>query len=199
MSPLTAERLTRQIAFLVECDRLKGVLRQSLNTDTLRQENSAEHSWAVCLFAMTLAEHSNVPVDVDRALRMLLIHDVVEIDAGDTFAYDTARLTDQHEREARAADRLFGLLPSDQAALFRALWDEFEAQETPEARFAMTVDRLQPMLLNCLTSGTSWRHHGVTHSQVLSRNACMASGSDALWTHIRALVDEALRRGHLQP
>lgn len=194
-----SERLSRQIAFLVECDRLKNVLRQTLSPGTLRQENSAEHSWAVCLFTMTLAEHSNVPIDVGRVLRMLIIHDVVEIDAGDTFAYDSDGLASQHEREARAADRIFGLLPPDQAASFRELWEEFEAQETPEAKFAMVVDRLQPMLLNCLTGGASWRRHGVTHAQVLARNSCIASGSSALWAHIRALVDEALQNGHLHP
>ncbi|HEY8536001.1 MAG TPA: HD domain-containing protein [Vicinamibacterales bacterium] len=194
-----ADRLARQLAFLIECDRLKSVVRQTLNADARRQENSAEHSWAVCLFAMTLAEHSNVPIDVARVIRMLLVHDVVEIDAGDTFAYDTAGLADQHEREARAADRLFGLLPPDQAAEFRALWEEFEAQETPEARFAMTVDRLQPMLLNCLTEGAAWRRHGVTHAQVLQRNARMASGSVALWEHMRARLEDAVRRGFLSP
>jgi len=194
-----ADRLARQLAFLIECDRLKSVVRQTLNADARRQENSAEHSWAVCLFAMTLAEHSSVPIDVARVIRMLLVHDVVEIDAGDTFAYDTAGLADQHEREARAADRLFGLLPPDQAAEFRALWEEFEAQETPEARFAMTVDRLQPMLLNCLTEGAAWRRHGVTHAQVLQRNARMASGSVALWEHMRARLEDAVRRGFLSP
>jgi len=194
-----ADRLARQLAFMIECDRLKSVVRQTLNADARRQENSAEHSWAVCLFAMTLAEHSNVPIDVARVIRMLLVHDVVEIDAGDTFAYDTAGLADQHEREARAADRLFGLLPPDQAAEFRALWEEFEAQETPEARFAMTVDRLQPMLLNCLTEGAAWRRHGVTHAQVLQRNARMASGSVALWEHMRARLEDAVRRGFLSP
>ncbi len=198
MDPLfDSNRLTRQLAFLIECDRLKSVLRQTFNADGGRQENSAEHSWAVCLFAMTLAEHSNVPIDVARVIRMLLVHDVVEIDAGDTFAYDTTRLVDQHEREARAADRIFGLLPPDQAAEFRALWEEFEAQETPEAKFAVTVDRLQPMLLNCLTEGAAWRRHGVTHAQVLKRNACMESGSVALWAHIRARVEDAVRRGFL--
>jgi putative hydrolase of HD superfamily len=192
-----SERIARQFAFLIECDRLKDIFRQTLNTGSLRNENDAEHSWALCLFAMTLAEHSNVPIDLPRVLKMLLIHDVVEIDAGDTFAYDTARMADQHEREARAADRIFGLLPADQAASFRALWDEFEAKETAEARFATTVDRLQPMLLNCLTEGVSWRRNGVTHTQVLARNAPVADGSTTLWSHICGIVEEAVRAGHL--
>ena len=193
----TAERLARQIAFLVECDALKEIFRQTLNSRSRRQENDAEHSWALCLFAITLAEHSNAPVDVLRVLKMLLIHDVVEIDAGDTFAYDSARLVDQHEREARAADRLFALLPPDQAAEFRGLWDEFEAKETAEARVATAVDRVQPMLLNCLTEGAAWRRHGVTHAQVMARNAHVAHGSRTLWSFIFERVAQAVRDGYL--
>lgn len=192
-----SERIAQQCTFLVECDRLKDIVRQTLNTNR-KQENDAEHSWAVCLFAATLAEHSNEPIDVLRVIRMLLIHDVVEIDAGDTFAYDTARLADQHEREAYAADRIFGLLPSDQACEFRGLWDEFEAKETPEARFATTIDRLQAMLLNCATEGVGWRRHGVTHAQVRARNAApVAAGSQALWAHVSTVIDAAVRAGHL--
>jgi len=192
-----SDRLASQIAFLIECDRLKEVFRRTLNTQSRRPENDAEHSWALCLFVITLAEHSNVPIDVLRVLKMALIHDLVEIDAGDTFAYDVAARVDQHQREARAADRIFALLPADQAAEFRALWDEFEARETPEARFTVAVDRLQPMLLNCLTEGAAWRNHGVTHSQVMGRNAHVAGGSTVLWMHISAMIDEAVRAGHL--
>ncbi|MBE2213625.1 MAG: HD domain-containing protein [Opitutaceae bacterium] len=191
------ERLARQVAFLVECDRLKEIFRQTLNTQSRRQENDAEHSWALCLFVITLAEHSNTPVDVLRILKMLLIHDLVEIDAGDTFAYDTARMADQHEREARAADRIFGLLPPDQGAEFRGLWDEFEAKQTPESKFATAVDRFQPMLLNCLTEGAAWRRHGVTQHQVVARNAHVAQGSQAMWEFIAAKVNEAVQAGHL--
>lgn len=191
------DRLARQIAFLIECDRLKEVFRRTLNSQSRRHENDAEHSWALCLFVITLAEHSNTPIDVLRVLKMVILHDLVEIDVGDTFAYDPVGRMDQHAREARAADRIFGLLPDDQAQEFRALWDEFEAQETPEAKFAMTVDRLQPMLLNCLTEGAAWQRHGVTRQQVVTRNAAIGSGSTALWVHISALVDEAVRLGHL--
>jgi putative hydrolase of HD superfamily len=197
IDPAIAERLARQVAFLVECDRLKEIFRQTLNTQSRRQENDAEHSWALCLFVITLVEHSNMPVDVLRILKMLLIHDLVEIDAGDTFAYDTARMADQHEREARAADRIFGLLPADQAAEFRGLWDEFEEKKTPESKFATAVDRFQPMLLNCLTEGAAWRRHGVKHSQVIARNAHVAQGSQALWEFISGKVTEAVRAGHL--
>lgn len=194
---MLANRLSRQIAFLIECDRLKDIVRQTLNTQSGRQENDAEHSWALCLFVMTLAEHSNAPIDVLRVMKMLLIHDVVEIDAGDTFAYDTHRLADQHEREARAADRIFGMLPDDQAAEFRALWDEFESRQTSDARFAHAIDRCQAMLLNCLSKGRTWRSHNVTFDQVRARNAPIADGATTLWTHMSGLLDDIVREGHL--
>lgn len=192
-----AARLARQIAFLVECDRLKEIVRQTLNAHSGRPENDAEHSWALCLFVMTLAEHSNTPIDVLRVMKMLLIHDIVEIDAGDTFAYDTARLVDQHAREAAAATRLFGLLPDDQAAEFRALWDEFEGRQTPDARFAHAVDRCQAMLLNCLSKGVTWSRHNVRLDQIRARNAPIGEGAAALWTYMSHLLDEAVRAGHV--
>ncbi|BET69124.1 HD domain-containing protein [Opitutales bacterium ASA1] len=197
MTDTPADRLARQMAFLVEADRLKEIFRQTLNSQSRRQENDAEHSWALCLFVMTLAEHANAPVDVLRVLKMLLIHDLVEIDAGDTFAYDTSRMADQHEREARAADRIFGLLPEDQAHEFRALWDEFEAKTTPEARFASAVDRMQPMLLNCLTEGAAWRKHGITRERILERNAHIAEGSRRLWEYASTMVEQAVAAGHV--
>nr|MCU0793928.1 HD domain-containing protein [Opitutaceae bacterium] len=159
----------------------------------------AEHSWHLCLMVLVLAEHANTPVDPLRVLRMLLIHDLVEIDAGDTYAYDTARMADQHEREARAADRIFGLLPADQGRELRAAWDEFEARETPEARFAAAVDRLQPVLLNILTDGVKWREHGVTLPKVLARNQHAAEGARLLWEHALALLNDAVARGVLSP
>jgi len=192
-----AERLARQIAFLIECDRLKDIVRQTLNAHSGRPENDAEHSWALCLFVMTLAEHSNTPIDVLRVMKMLLIHDIVEIDAGDTFAYDTARLVDQHEREAAAATRLFGLLPDDQSAEFHALWDEFEDRQTADARFAHAIDRCQAMLLNCLSKGVTWSRHNVRLDQIRARNAPIGEGSAALWTHMSHLLDEALQAGHV--
>jgi putative hydrolase of HD superfamily len=192
-----AERLARQIAFLIECDRLKDIVRQTLNAHSGRPENDAEHSWALCLFVMTLAEHSNTPIDVLRVMKMLLIHDIVEIDAGDTFAYDTARLVDQHEREAAAATRLFGLLPDDQSAEFRALWDEFEDRQTADAKFAHAIDRCQAMLLNCLSKGVTWSRHNVRLDQIRARNAPIGEGSAALWTHMSHLLDEALQAGHV--
>ena len=192
-----AERLARQIAFLIECDRLKDIVRQTLNAHSGRPENDAEHSWALCLFVMTLSEHSNTPIDVLRVMKMLLIHDIVEIDAGDTFAYDTARLVDQHEREAAAATRLFGLLPDDQSTEFRALWDEFEDRQTADARFAHAIDRCQAMLLNCLSKGVTWSRHNVRLDQIRARNAPIGEGSAALWTHMSHLLDEAVQAGHV--
>ena len=195
-----AERLRRQIAFIVEVDKLKEVLRQTVVTQSRRAENSAEHSWHFALMIVVLAEHSNhQPLDVLRILKMVLIHDLVEIDAGDTFAYDTKNMADQHEREAKAATRVFGLLPSDQAAEFRALWDEFEDGRTPEARFACACDRFQPMLLNCLTEGHAWQKHGITHDRVLARNAHVAHGSLAIWEYAVRMIDDAVAKGHLAP
>jgi len=200
-SPLPpAERLRRQIAFITEVDKLKEVFRQTVVTQSRRAENSAEHSWHFALMIVVLAEHSNhQPLDVLRILKMVLIHDLVEIDAGDTFAYDVKHMADQHEREAKAATRIFGLLPPDQTAEFRALWDEFEAQATPEARFAAACDRFHPMLLNCLTDGHAWQKHGVTQDRVLARNAHVAAGSQALWAYAVRMIDDAVAKGHLAP
>ena len=195
-----AARLAAQIEFLVEVDKLKEVQRQTITTKGRRAENSAEHSWHFALMVIILAEHSNhQPLDVLRILKMVLIHDVVEIDAGDTFAYDTKNMADQHEREALAATRIFGMLPGDQAAVYRGLWDEFEAQVTPEARFAAACDRFHPMLLNCRTEGHAWRKHGITKDRVLARNAHVAKGSSSLWEYAVRMIDEAVAKGHLPP
>lgn len=192
------ERLARQVRFIVEVDRLKEIFRQTVLVHSRRAENDAEHSWHLCLIVITLAEHANWPqLDVLRVLRMLILHDLVEIDAGDTFAYDTKGMADQHAREAVAADRIFGLLPPDQAREFRALWDEFEARQTPESKFAAAVDRFQPMLLNSRTEGAAWRKHGVTRDRVLARNSYIAEGSVALWEYARQMIEETVAAGHL--
>ena len=194
----SADRLRRQIEFIVEVDKLKEIFRQTVLTQSRRAENSAEHSWHFALMIVVLAEHSNhQPLDVLRILKMVLIHDLVEIDAGDTFAYDTKNMADQHEREARAATRIFGLLPTNQAAEFRALWDEFEERQTPEARFAAACDRFHPMLLNCRTGGHAWQKHGVTQDRVLARNAHVAEGSKAIWDYAVKMINEAVAKGDL--
>ena len=195
-----AAHLARQIEFIVEVDKLKEIFRQTINTQSRRAENDAEHSWHLALMVVVLAEHSNhQPLDVLRVLRMVLIHDLVEIDAGDTFAYDAKNMANQHAREAVAADRIFGLLPADQAAEFRALWDEFEERKTPEAKFAAACDRFHPMLLNCRTEGHAWRKHGVTQDRVLARNAHVAEGSRALWEYAVRMIDDCVAKGHLPP
>ena len=193
------DRLERQIRFILEIDALKGVLRQTHLVGAGRRENSAEHSWHVAVMAVVLAEHANQPVDVGRVVRMLLLHDVVEVDAGDTYVYDPVATAGKNEREARAADRLFGMLPADQGRDLRALWEEFEEQTTPEARFAAALDRLIPVLHNCATGGRSWREHGITADRVIGRNQRMGEGSRALWSYALARIREAVARGDLAP
>ena len=197
---MTPERIEQQVRFILEVDKLKEVFRQTVCTQSRRAENDAEHSWHLCLAVIVLAEHANESrMDVLRVLKMLILHDLVEIDAGDTFAYDTARMADQHAREARAADRIFGLLPADQAGEFRRLWDEFEERRTPEAAFAAAIDRFQPVLLNCSTEGAAWKRHGVTVDRVVARNSHIAEGSEALWEQAVRLIRRAVDAKHLAP
>ena len=192
-------RLEAQLSFLREVDQLKHILRRSLVMDGSRRENSAEHSWHIALAALLLSEHANAPVAVDRVIKMLLIHDIVEIDAGDTFAYDlTARLT-QAGREEVAAQRLFGLLPDEQAAELLALWAEFEARSTPEAKFAHAIDRLLPMMQNFGTQGGSWEAHSVHRGLVDERARLMQEGALPLWEYVDLMLDEAVTRGYLAP
>ncbi|MEI7026846.1 HD domain-containing protein [Paenibacillus sp. y28] len=199
MKTLHMDRLVQQIQFIVEVDKLKSIQRQSMVTDRTRQENDAEHSWHLALMAMMLAEHANEPdLNVMRVIQMVLIHDLVEIDAGDTFAYDDKGQEDKAEREQLAAERLFGLLPDYQRALFFELWNEFEARNTPEARYAAALDRLQPMLLNYHTDGAAWRKHGVTSDRVFKRNAHIAEGSEALWRYAEQMIHDAVEKGFLQ-
>ena len=192
------DRLSRQIAFVVEIDKLKHVLRQTWLTDQSRRENDAEHTWHFAVMAMLLPEYAHDEgLDLLRVLKMVLVHDLVEIDAGDTFAYDEVGAVDKLAREQTAADRLFSILPEDQAAEFRRLWDEFEARRTPEARYAAALDRLQPLLHNYYTQGRSWREHGVTADQVLARNAHMAEGAPVLWAYVEDMVRDAVEKGYL--
>ncbi|SNQ45949.1 putative HD superfamily hydrolase [Frankia canadensis] len=196
---MTDARLARQIAFLLEIDGLKSVLRQSHLIDLSRRENDAEHSWHLAMLAVVLGEYATEEVDQAKVIRMLLIHDLVEVYAGDTFLYDTRGVAEQEERERAAADRLFPQLPDDQAVALRRLWDEFEERRTPDARFARALDRVQPLLLNFYTRGASWRAHRVTKAQVLARRQLIEDGSPALWEYIQVMIDEAVRRGYLLP
>lgn len=195
----STERLRRQLALVVEADRLKRVLRRTVITDSSRHENSAEHSWHLALAAMTLAEHAAADVDVERVIRMVIVHDLVEIDAGDTFAYDAAANLGRVEREKLAADRLFGILPAEQGATMRALWDEFEEGRTPSALFAIALDRLQPLLLNDTANGGSWHTHGVTRSQVLRRMAPIEAAIPAAWPLVLEIVERNCALGHIAP
>ena len=184
------------MAFLTELDKLKGVLRRTSPIGQDRRENSAEHSWQVVLCALILSEHTAAPIDVLKVVKMLALHDTVEIDVGDTFHYDKAAQTDLHEREAKAADRLFSLLPDDQATEFKALWEEFEAKETPESRFAAGLDRMMPFVLNFHNQGGTWLEYSLTKDQVLSVNWEIAAGLPELGCWIKDLVEEADLRGY---
>ncbi|NDL67978.1 HD domain-containing protein [Anaerotalea alkaliphila] len=192
------ERLRKQMEFIVEVDKVKGIFRQSYLTDGSRHENDAEHSWHLALMALLLAEYANGKVDVLEVLRMLLVHDLVEIDAGDTYIYDDQANEDKHLREKAAADRIFGLLPEDQEKEFRTLWETFEAKETPEAKFAAALDRIQPMLLNYITDGVAWKEHGVSKSQVLGKNLHTREGSEGLWALMEDLLEDAVEKGFLR-
>mgnify|MGYP005623486909 CR=1 FL=1 len=192
------ERLTRQLEFVLEVEKLKQIFRQTVLPGDERRENDAEHSWHLGLMAVLLVEHAKEPeVDLLRVVKMVLIHDLVEIDAGDTFAYDEAGNVDKVERETVAAERIFGLLSEDQKRELRSLWDEFEARQTPEARYAAALDRLQPVMLNFQTQGAAWRRHGVTRAQVIARNKHISEGSPSLWKYAEGLIDEAVKRGYL--
>lgn len=188
-------RLAAQIRFIVEVDQMKAVLRASPLLAADRRENDAEHSWHLAVMVMVLAEYSDDPIDVRRTLELVLLHDLVEIYAGDTPIYSAAAGRSQVDREREAADRLFALLPADQEQRFRALWDEFEERSTPEARFAKAMDRLQPLLLNFNSRGGTWKTPGVTDDVVRSRKSVIGGGSRALWDYAQKLIELGAARG----
>ena len=192
------ERLKKQIEFIVEVDKLKHIYRQTLLIDGSRNENDAEHSWHLALMAMVLAEHTNDKnIDISKVIKMVVIHDLVEIDAGDTFCYDTKGNLDKAEREQAAADRIFNILPSDQAKEIKMLWEEFEERKTSEAKFAATLDRLQPFLHNYNTEGGTWRIHGITRDKVISRCEPMVDGSPIIWEYVKEVIEDAIKKGYL--
>jgi putative hydrolase of HD superfamily len=196
---MASKRLEKQIRFILEIDKLKKIIRQSMLTDKSRKENDAEHSWHIAVMAVLLCEYAeDSDLDLLHAVKMLLIHDLVEIDAGDTFCYDTAGNSTKLEKETKAADRIFSILPSDQARHLRELWDEFEARQTPEARFAAALDRLQPVLHNYHTQGGTWREHKIQRRQVIERNSPINDSAPELWEHVTGLIDDAVEQGFLK-
>ncbi len=194
------ERLKKQLDFILEADKEKNIFRQTHLSGHGRRENDAEHAWHMAIMSYLLREYANEEIDLAKTMMMILIHDIVEIDAGDTYAYDPdpARKGSQREREEKAAERLFGLLPEDQAAELRGLFEEFEANVTPEARFAKTMDNFQPMLLNHSNGASDWRDRGVKRSQVLERNKNTGKGSAELWEYMRGIIEEHTKNGDLR-
>lgn len=191
-------RLEQQLAFILEIDKVKNIFRQNYLADGRRQENDAEHSWHIALMAILLKEYAEEEVDVLKVMTMVLIHDLVEIDAGDTYAYDTEGYATKRERELRAADRIFGILPADQCAYFRRLWDEFEEYETPDAKYAHLLDNFQPFLLNDASDGISWVEHQVQKSQIYKRNEKMEETSAIIWEYMKRVIDDNISKGKIK-
>lgn len=195
---MATERLKKQIEFILEVDKIKNIFRMTKIHDGSRRENDAEHSWHLTLMAFLLCEYSKADnIDVLKVMKMCIVHDIVEIDAGDTFCYDTVGSMDKLEREQKAADRIFALLPEDQGMELRELWEEFDAMETPEAKYAAALDRLQPVLLNYLNNGGTWQEHNITKKQVIQRNGRIEEGAPELWEFASDLIDEAVSKGLL--
>ena len=191
------ERLEKQIRFIVEADKVKNIFRQTYLADGKRKENDAEHSWHLAMMAVLLQEHMKEKADLAKVMTMVLIHDLVEIDAGDTYAYDEKGARTKREREVKAADRIFGLLPEDQGTYFRELWEEFEAYETPEAKFAHLLDNFQPLLLNDASGGKSWKEHGVHRAQPMKRNERIPETSETVWEKMLEIFDKHVECGNL--
>jgi len=192
------EHLLQQVAFIHEIDKVKYIQRKSRLFNSDRNENDAEHSWHIAVMAMVLAGHSNEPVDTLKVIKMLLIHDMVEIDAGDVFLYDTVLNHTNTEAERKAAERIFGLLPAQQTQEFTAIWEEFEAGETPEAKFARAMDRLEPLLQDVSNKGIVWREHNISYDKVVQKNSIIQHGSQTLWDFGKSLIDEMAEKGILK-
>ena len=198
LSPAQQDRFRQQIEFIIEVDKLKNVLRKTILMDRSRRENSAEHSWHIALTVLILSEYTkDSDVDMFRVMKILLIHDLIEIDAGDTYCYDDQGRQDQAQREKKAADRIFNLLPADQATALRELWDEFEERKTPESRFANALDRLQPFLHNYFTEGQTWQENNIKSAQVKSRMRPVDDGAPVLWNYVSSLIDDGVKKGFL--
>ena len=191
-------RLEQQIAFIVEIDKVKQIFRQNYLADGTRRENDAEHSWHIALMAVLLQEYADDTVDISKVMTMVLIHDLVEIDAGDTYAYDEEGARTKRDREVQAAERIFGLLPKDQGLYFRSLWDEFEEYETADARYAHLLDNFQPFLLNDASKGISWVEHQVKKEQIYKRKEKTGTTSPTIWEHMKKVIEENIEKGNIQ-
>lgn len=194
---INTNNIFQQFAFITEIDKIKSIYRKSKTFSGEKYENDAEHSWHICVMAMVLAEHANEKIDILKVIKMLLIHDIVEIDAGDTFLYADNR-DDVFETEKAAAERIFGLLPMNQYREFMDLWLEFEEKKTPEALFAGSIDRIQPMLANCINHGSAWTDNGVKADQVYAKNQVIEQGSKAIWVFAKDQLDKAVEKGDLK-
>ena len=191
------DRLKEQIDFILEIDKMKEILRQNYLADGSARENDADHSWHLAMMALILSEYSNEKVDVTRVVPMVLTHDLVEIDAGDTYAYDEAGALTKEKREKAAADRIFGILPKEQGTWMRGLWDEFEACNTPESKFAHVLDNSLPLFLNHAAGGISWKEHKVKRSQIYKRNRITGEGSAKIWEYMQELIQENINKGNI--
>lgn len=191
------ERLRKQIAFIMEADKEKNILRQTHLSGNGRRENDAEHAWHMAVMIYLLKEYANAEFDLAKAMIMALIHDIVEIDAGDTYAFDDKGMETKEARERLAAERIFGILPQDQDEELRGLFEEYEANETPEARFVRVMDNFQPLLLNHSNDGRDWKEHGIRKSQVMKRHITTKLGSDEIWKYSEQLIEDNIRKGNL--
>ncbi|MBE6770741.1 MAG: HD domain-containing protein [Ruminococcaceae bacterium] len=191
-------RIEKQLSFSLEIDKLKNIFRQTHLSDNGRNENDAEHSWHMAIIAYILKEYSNEEIDIAKVMLMCLIHDIVEIDAGDTYAYDSDALQSQKTREDRAKQRIFSILPAEQAKELIALFDEFEAYETAESKFAHAMDNIQPLILNNSNNGGDWREHNVTVEQIYKRQSKTKSGSEKLFEITDAIIQDNIKKGNLK-
>jgi putative hydrolase of HD superfamily len=190
------ERFRKQISFLIEIDKVKNIIRKTRNFDNKKFENDAEHAWHLCMFAIVLSEYANEKLDIVKILKMVLIHDLVEIDAGDTLVY-AVNPVEKGKKENECAERLFGGLPDDQYIEFMRIWEEFEAHITPESKFAHAIDRLEPVMQNYIDNGYTWKQHSITADKVYSVNRKIQDGSKYLWVFAKRIIDESVDKGNL--
>lgn len=195
---MISERLRKQIEFMIEIDKLKNIYRQTYVLNENRKENDSEHSWHLAMLVFLLSEYSKEPVDVLKVIKMVLIHDIVEIDAGDTYCYDEEGYKTKEIREMKGAERIFGLLPDDQRDELFSLWREFEENQTAESRFANVIDRVQPIILNYTNSGKAWQEHGIYRNQVVERNKYISESSEKIWEYILEIINDATEKGWLK-